>query len=131
MTKRFRVFLLAALMIAETHGASATGFVNNGNTWESLSADSQAAYIQGLNDSANFIFVNDDLATAIVKLARTRCLIEHKTTAASLAATITNVYLVDKSRKNEPPIAIYVYVMGAVCKDIINQERGRLGLPPT
>ncbi len=125
-----RVLATALLLAAAAQPAAAGGFVNSGDVWERMSPEIQTAYIQGVNDAANLIFVNDDLATAIVKVARTRCLIEHKTTAANLATEVTNVYVNNKAMMKEPPFAIYIYVMGATCKDIINQERGRMGLPP-
>jgi len=129
--KRFvRTIAVALCIAAGAQQAAASGFVNTGDTWERLSPEDQAFYIEGVNDTANLIFVNDDLPTAIVKVARTRCLIEHKTTAANLATEITNVYVNNKAMSKQPPFAIYIYVMNATCKDIINQERGRMGLPP-
>jgi hypothetical protein len=65
-----------------------------------------------------------------LKVARTRCLIEHKTTAASLAASLTNLYVNNRQFANQPPIVVYVAFMGVTCKGIINEERQRLELPP-
>ena len=124
-----RLAIVAALAASAT-GAEARGFLNTANNWEAMPAEARAAYVQGLNDSANFIFINDDLATAVLKVARTRCLIEHKTTAASLADALTNLYVNNRQFANQPPIVVYVAFMGATCKGIINQERERLELPP-
>jgi len=129
MSKR-HLLGLSCLFAAFAGEAGASGFVNNGAAFEVMTPAAQAAYVEGLNDSANLIFVNDDLPTAIVKYARTRCLIEHKTTSVILAQEINNVYVVNKAMEKQPPIAVYIYVMTATCKDFINQERARLGLPP-
>lgn len=125
----YRLALVGALAGAAT-GTHARGFLNSENNWEAMPPDARAAYVQGLNDSANFIFINDDLATAVLKLARTRCLIEHKTSAATLAAAITSVYVNNRGFANQPPIVAYVAYMGQSCKTIINEERQRLELPP-
>jgi hypothetical protein len=119
-----------AVFVAAATGVEARGFLNTANNWEAMPADARSAYVQGLNDSANFIFINDDLATAVLKVARTRCLIEHKTTAASLANSLTNLYVNNRQFANQPPIVVYVAFMGATCKGIINEERQRLELPP-
>lgn len=58
-------------------------------------------------------------------------LAERKTTAANLASEVTNVYVNNKAMAQQPPIVVYLYVMTATCKDFINQERHRLGLPPS
>jgi len=124
-----RLAFAGALTAAAT-GADARGFLNTANNWEAMPAEARSAYVQGLNDSANFIFINDDLATAVLKVARTRCLIEHKTTAASLANSLTNLYVNNRQFASQPPIVVYVAFMGATCKGIINEERQRLELPP-
>jgi len=117
-------------MTATALTATASGFVNDGPSWLKMPPGAQAAYIQGVNDSSNFVYVNDDLATATVKLARTRCLIEQKITATMLASQITATYNANRSSTNQPPLAIYVLLMSGNCKNYINQERGRMGLPP-
>ncbi len=130
MKRLARILAAAVCLATSAQQAAASGFVNTGDVWERLSPEVQAAYAEGINDAANLVYFNDDLATAILKVARTRCLIEHKTSAANLATEITNVYVNNKTMSKQPPMAIYLYVMNATCKDIINQERTRMGLPP-
>jgi hypothetical protein len=128
---RFVTGLVSAGLLAVcSMPGSAAGFVNNGKAWLALPPDGKAAYAQGLNDSVNFIYVNDDLATAIVKLARTRCLVEQKMTAAVVADRITTAYTKEPNLINQPPLFIYVAKMGMVCREFINQERARYSLPP-
>jgi predicted O-linked N-acetylglucosamine transferase (SPINDLY family) len=119
----------AALLLAALP-AAASGYVNNAAGWAQLPPEAKKSYAQGINDAANFLFVNDDLATALVKAARTRCLVEQKTTAAILADRITNAYSTDKALANVPPYLVYVSRMAVVCRDFINAERVRIGLPP-
>ncbi|MBK8630053.1 MAG: hypothetical protein IPN84_07550 [Sphingomonadales bacterium] len=118
---------VAALMAAPAY---AGGFVNNASGWLALPPDAKAAYVQALSDSANLIFVDDELATAIVKLARTRCLVEQKTTAAILADRVTMAYTKDAKLANFPPSVIYIMRMADVCRTTINEERARFSLPP-
>lgn len=110
--------------------APAAGFVNNGAGWLALPPDAKAAYVQALSDSANLIFVDDSLATAIVKLARTRCLVEQKTNAAILADRITMAYTKDRALAGVAPSIVYIMRMGDVCRQFINEERARFSLPP-
>lgn len=124
------IFVAAAALLVATPTLAAAGFVNNAGAWARLSPDTQAAYVQGLNDTANYIFVNDDLPTAIVKVARTRCLVEQRTTAAMLANAIGTIYSRDPKLKEQPPSVLYIQMMAAACRNIINQERARMSLPP-
>lgn len=124
-----KVLLFATLSLFAS-AATAAGFINNGAAWMQMSPDAKAAYIQGINDASNFLFINDDLPTALVKLARTRCLIEQKTTAAILSDRITTAYTKDASFANLPPNVVYIAKMAIVCHEYINQERNRIGLPP-
>ncbi len=123
-------FASAAFLSFVAGQAHASGFINNGAGWLALPPDAKAAYVQALSDSANLIFVDDELATAIVKLARTRCLIEQKTTAAILADRITMAYTKDPKLAGLAPSIIYIMRMGDVCRTIINEERARFSLPP-
>ncbi|MFC3101957.1 hypothetical protein [Altererythrobacter lauratis] len=109
--------------------AAAEGFVNTRGGWMALTAEAKAAYVQGLNDSLNFFYVDDTLVEALAKRGRTRCLVEQRVTAAALSAIITNAY-------NEPqfarssPVAVYVLKIGELCRPYINRERQEFGLGP-
>ncbi|MEP6867690.1 MAG: hypothetical protein ABJA20_04175 [Novosphingobium sp.] len=116
-------------LAAISGAALADGYINSGDSWLAMTPEAKMAYVQGVNDTSNFIYVNDDLATAIVKVARTRCLIESKTTPNILADIITNAYTKQPALKVRPPMLIYVLRMGEICRPIINQERTRMGLP--
>ena len=115
--------------IAAPAAVHASGFVNNGAAWLALPPEAKVAYVQGLSDSVNFIYVNDDLPTAIVKLARTRCLVEQKTTAAVLSDRITTSYTKFPAFAGHAPDFVYIARMNDLCGDFIKQERGRFGLP--
>ena len=121
---------LAASCAALASQGHAAGFVNNGAGWLALPPDAKAAYVQALSDSANLIFVDDSLATAIVKLARTRCLVEQKTNAAILADRITMAYTKEPALGGVAPSIVYIMRMGDVCRQFINDERARFSLPP-
>lgn len=121
---------LGALALSLPAQLSAAGFVKDGDGWARLTPEARAAYVQGLSDTANFIYLNDDLPTAIVKLARTRCLVEQKTTTAILADRITMAYGRTPELRKQPPAVIYVMRMAESCRDYINQERARFNLPP-
>ena len=108
----------------------ADGFVTNGEGWLALSPVERMAYIQGINDSANFIYSNDDLATAIVKVARTRCLIDNSIAPNILADIITTAYTNQPALRIHPPLYIYVTRLTDICRQQINVERGRMGQPP-
>ncbi len=124
-----QLMLAAAALLASAGPVHASGYVNNGDGWLVMPPQAKAAYIQGLNDTINFVYVNDDLDTAIVKVARTRCLIETKTTPVILSDMITTAYTKNPGLKVQPPIVVYVSRMADICKSIINQERTRMGLP--
>jgi hypothetical protein len=110
--------------------ALASGYVSNAAQWTALTPPEKAAYAVAVNDTANYLFINDDLATALVKAARTRCLLQTKTSPPLLADIITNGYAKDASLANQPPYAVYVIRLAEICKPYINEERTRIGLPP-
>ncbi|MFC3096800.1 hypothetical protein [Alteraurantiacibacter palmitatis] len=122
------VAVLAAALAAPVP-AAAEGFVNTRGGWMALTAEAKAAYVQGLNDSLNFFYVDDTLVEALAKRGRTRCLVEQRVTAAALSTIITNAY-------NEPqfarssPVAVYVLKIGELCRPYINRERQEFGLGP-
>jgi hypothetical protein len=127
---RVKSILSALALIALPAGAAASGFVYNADTWLALPPQARQAYAQGINDAANYIYVTDDVGAAVVKFARTRCLIEQKTTAAILADRITMAYTTEPMFKSVPPNIVYFAKMAVYCRDIIAQERDRMGLPP-
>lgn len=132
MEKAFRHAWLALLVaLSATGPATAAGFFNNGKDWLAASVEVRAGYIQGINDSANFVFVDDSLDTAVVKVARTQCLIQKKMTVAMLADMITNGYTREESRYGRlPPLVVYMTKLGDVCRETINRKRAEFGLPP-
>ena len=111
--------------------ATASGFVYNAQTWLALPPQAKQAYAQGINDAANYVYVTDDVGAAVVKFARTRCLIEQQTTAAILSDRITMAYMNEAVFKNTPPNIVYFAKMAYYCREYIAQERDRLGLPPS
>lgn len=119
----------AALAMAGPAGAAA-GYVNNADQWKRLSPTEKASYVQGLNDAANYVFLNDDLATGLVKAARTRCLIQTKMAPNILSDVITTAYDKTPQLRTQPPLIVYVSRLAEICKPIINDERTRIGLPP-
>lgn len=108
----------------------ASGFVYNAQTWLALPPQAKQAYAQGINDAANYVYVTDDVGAAVVKFARTRCLIEQRTTAAILSDRITTAYTTEPVFTNTPPNIVYFAKMALYCRDYIAQERVRIGLPP-
>lgn len=127
-----RASLIALAIVAAfaAAGAQAAGFVNNGKEWLDLTPEAKAAYVRGLNDSANYVFTDDSLDAAIVKISRTRCLVEKQVTTAILADMLTTAYTKDAGRyASAPPFVVYVARLGAFCKDVINRERRNFGLP--
>ena len=82
-----------------------------------------------MNDSLNFVFVDDTLINALAKRGRTKCLIAQKTTAAILADRITTAYNEDRYAPLAPS-AIYIIRMGEVCRSYINEARLEYGLGP-
>lgn len=109
--------------------AAANGFVNNRAQWLQLSPEAQAAYAQGLNDSLNLVFADDDLNAALVKVGRTQCMIENKITAAMLADKISAAYR-DERFAQLKPAAVYLIRITDECKGTINQTRLSFGLGP-
>ncbi len=119
---------LSALGLASP-GAQAEGFVNTPGGWQALSPEAQAGYVQGLNDALNFVFADDTLTEALAKRGRTRCLIERKATAASVAGEITAAYRLPRYARLAPA-AVYIVRMGELCRLHINAERTAFGLDP-
>lgn len=128
--RKFAV-LLAIAVAGLPAGAMADGYVNNGDTWLAMPPLARQGYAQGINDTANQIYPSDDVGAAAVKLGRTRCLIEQKTTSAILADRITVAYTKEPMFKNLPPTIVYFAKMAQFCRDHIARERQRMGLPPT
>ncbi len=124
---RWAIALLLSLGFAVS--AQAEGFVNTRGGWLSLTPEAKAAYVQGLNDSLNYFFVDDSLTEALAKRGRTRCLIESRVTAAVLAAQITAAYQEDQYERFSP-VAVYILKIGEMCRPYINRERQEFGLGP-
>jgi len=130
---RNRILTLGLAALAALPGGpamAAAGYVNNADQWNRLTPADKAAYVQGLNDTANFVFVNDDLATGLVKAARTRCLIQTKMAPNMLSDVITTAYAKNPALHSQPPMIVYVARLAEICRPIINEERVRIGLPP-
>lgn len=121
--------VLCAFALAMPSPASAEGFVNTRGGWLALTAEAKAAYVQGLNDSLNYFYVDDSLTEALAKRGRTRCLIEQRVTAAVLAAQITAAYD-DVQFERFSPVAVYILKIGELCRPYINRERQEFGLGP-
>lgn len=109
--------------------AGALGFVNDKAAWQALTPEARIGYVQGLNDSLNYTFVDDTLVAALAKRGRTICLAQQKTTAAQLSELITIAY---RSPQNAQfaPAALYILRMGEICRDQINRARQEFGLGP-
>lgn len=123
----FATVAAASLCLPAT--AAAEGFVNTRNGWLALSPEGKAAYVQGLNDSLNYFYVDDSLTEALAKRGRTRCLVEQRITAAVLSAQITAAY--EETEFNRfPPVAVYILKIGELCRPYINRERAEFGLGP-
>lgn len=111
--------------------AQARGFINNGKEWLASGFDHRSAYVKGINDGANFVFVDDKLDTAIVKIARTQCLVDKSITSAVIADMITNAYQKEANiYANIAPYVVYIAKLGHVCRDHIIAKRAEFGLPP-
>lgn len=117
------------VVLAGPAGAGA-GYVNNSEQWQKLSPADKSAYVQGLNDTANFVFTNDDLQTGIVKAARTRCLMQTKMAPNLLSDVITTAYQNTPGLRSQPPMVVYIARLAEICRPIINEERSRYSLPP-
>lgn len=109
--------------------AMAQGFVETRSGWLALSPEAKAAYVQGMNDSLNFFFVDDTLVDALAKRGRTRCLMEQRMNAASLSALITAAYQ-NPEYAQLSPVAVYILRVGEMCRAYINRERQEFGLGP-
>lgn len=131
MTKRILVALLLFPMLAQTFSApvAAMGYVNSRAQWLALNSDARAAYAQAMSDSLNYIFTDDDLSTALIKLGRTQCMIDNRITAAMLAEKITAGYADDRYALFKP-VAIYIMRITEECKASINRSRLSFGLGP-
>lgn len=129
--KHFRLSLaVAACTLAAGPAFASAGYVNNGDQWAKMSPQERVAYVQGLNDTANFTFANDDLATGVVKAGRTKCLIQTKMAPNMLADVITNAYDKNPQLKGAPPYVVYIQRLADICRPVINQTRVDMGLPP-
>ena len=95
-----------------------------------LTPESKAAYVQGLNDSLNYVFVDDTLTNAMAKKGRTECLVALQTSSSLLADRITYAYTKDKNMAGYAPTAVYIIKMGELCRSYINRERAAYGLGP-
>jgi len=122
----FHFAAVAALLVP---AAAQAGYVNNAATWLRLSPEAKAGYVQGMNDSLNFIFSEDSLPNALAKRGRTECLAAQKTTSAILADRITTAYQ-DNRFASLAPTAVYIIKMQDVCRSYINGQRAAFGLPP-
>lgn len=120
---------VVCLGVSTTAFAQARGYVVNGQGWMRMSPQERVAYVQGLNDSVNHPYVDDDLETAVVKYARTRCLIELKIAPNVLSDVITNGYGQRPEMMRETPLFVYVVRLSDICKRFITEERAKMGLP--
>lgn len=130
--KAFRGFLYGILFAATASPATtahALGFVNNRSEWTALSREARVGYVEGLNDSLNYTFVDDTLVNALAKRGRTQCLVERGITAARLAELITIAYRSEQNA-NLAPAALYVLRITDICRDTINRARQDFGLGP-
>ena len=120
---------LLACTLVSPDPAAAAGYVNERAAWQALTPEARIGYVQGLNDSLNYTFLDDTLVNALAKRGRTACLAGQKTTAAQLAELITIAY---RSQANAmlAPSALYILRMGDICRDYINRARQDFGLGP-
>jgi hypothetical protein len=109
--------------------AYAIGFVNNRAEWQALTQEAKIGYVQALNDSLNYIFVDDNLVDALAKRGRTVCLIEKRMTAAMLVTYMNMHYQSDKMAQLSPT-AVYIVKVTDMCRDYINSVRQEYGLGP-
>lgn len=124
-----RLALAAAAVLCAPGSPQAAGFVNSKAEWNALSLEARGAYVQGLNDSLNYVFVDDSLPNALAKTGRTRCLIERRITAAALVEGIDSFYR-DPQYAPLAPAALYILRMQDICRFFINQKRAEMGLGP-
>lgn len=121
--------LALALVTVFSGPAAAEGFVNTRGGWLALTPEAKSAYVQGLNDSLNYSYVDDSLTEALAKRGRTRCLVEQGVTAAVLAAQISAAYEQEEFARFSP-VAVYILKIGELCRPYINRERADFGLGP-
>ena len=114
--------------VAQPAHAAPRGYIVDGQGWMNLAPAERVAYAQGLNDTVNFPYTNDDLDTAVVKYARTRCLLETKTAPNILADVITNCYTKNPALMKQSPLYVYVVRLNEICRITINEERAKMGL---
>lgn len=128
--KRFCMALaLVSSAFMSPNPAIAEGYVNGKEQWLALSPEAKAGYVQGLNDSLNYIFVDDSLVEALAKKGRTECLINMKTSSNILADRVTMAYRDDKYA-GLAPAAVYIIRMQEMCRSYINAKRAAFGLGP-
>lgn len=120
---------LAAIAAVLVPVSAQAGYVNNRDGWRKLTYEARAGYVQGMNDSLNYIYTDDTLPEALLKKARNECLAAQRTTSAILADRITTAYKDDRFA-NAAPTALYVLTMQETCRSYINQQRADFGLPP-
>lgn len=121
---------IAAMVLTVWAGtAHALGYVNNRDQWQALTPEARIGYVQGLNDSLNYSFVDDTLVNALAKRGRTQCLIERQLTSAKLVELIDIAYRAEQNR-NLAPAALYIIRITEICRDAINRSRQEFGLGP-
>jgi hypothetical protein len=120
---------LSALVTLLVPAAAQAGYVNDRRAWLALSHEARAGYVQGLNDSLNYIFADETLPNALAKKARNKCLAAQQTSAAILADRITTAYRDDRYAALAPT-AVYIIKMQETCQSYINDERAQFGLGP-
>jgi hypothetical protein len=121
--------IAAMALVCGSSPAGALGYVNNRAEWLGLTQEARIGYVQALNDSLNYTFVDDTLVDALAKKGRTDCLVAHNMTAATLVSYISATYRDDRYA-NFAPSAIYIILMGEYCRDYINRARQDFGLGP-
>lgn len=129
-SKTLAMILACSLAASAATPAYAVGYVNDKDAWMALTPESKAAYVQGLNDSLNYVFVDDTLMNAMAKKGRTECLVALQTSSSLLADRITYAYTKDKGMAGYAPTAVYIIKMGELCRSYINRERAAYGLGP-
>ena len=128
----FKSLTALALALVPVHqSAMANGFVNNSEQWLNMTGDGRTSYVRGLNDSVNFVFVDDNLDAAIAKVGRTKCIVQLRLTPAMISDILTNAYNREDGAYNRlAPLVVYVSRLGEICRETINNERASFNLPP-
>lgn len=127
--KFIRVPLLCFAIAPLASVNASAGYVNDSKGWLALTPETKAGYVQGMNDSLNYIFVDDTLVDALAKKGRIECLVAMQTSSSLLADRITMAYR-EPRFATLAPTAIYIIKMGEVCRSYINRERAKFGLGP-